>query len=180
MVLVDVGAQAVFWSAGMLGAAPTEPGAPAAIHARVLEAFRDWPNPVPAMLAATDPHAIIERPLVDRPPLTRWSVGRVTLLGDAAHPMVPALGQGANTAFEDAVELAHCLTTAPSIEGALTTYEAGRLPRTQVIQARSATQGSRAYDPDSERYLRGVAEQAQIGQDAFEQWLYGYRPGAVR
>ncbi len=109
-------------------------------------------------------------------PLTRWSRGRVTLLGDAAHAMVPALGQGANTAFEDAGELAQLLARQPGVEEALARYDTSRIYRTQIIHARSALQGSRYYEPDVEKFVRGVLEQANADQTAFEDWLYSYTP----
>ena len=88
--------------------------------------------------------------------------------------MVPSLGQGGNTAFEDACSLSQCLDHAPSIEAALVNYENSRIYRTQVIQARSAYQGSRAYDADSETFLRGVADMVEASQAEFEDWLYNY------
>ena len=78
-------------------------------------------------------------PAQDRPPLSRWGRGRVTLLGDAAHPMLPSLGQGANSAIEDAVVLAHAVATHSDPETALRTYERRRLRRTTAL-----VDGSRA------------------------------------
>jgi salicylate hydroxylase len=118
----------------------------------------------------------VERPISDRLPLARWSFGRVTLLGDAAHAMVPALGQGANTAFEDAWELARFLGEQPDIEAALTSYDNSRIHRTQIIQARSAFQGSRSYEPDGETFLRGVVDRATASRREFDDWLYNYPP----
>jgi 2-polyprenyl-6-methoxyphenol hydroxylase-like FAD-dependent oxidoreductase len=79
--------------------------------------------------------------LLDRDPIERWGRGPVTLLGDAAHPMLPHAGQGAAQAFEDAVALAHALgphkgdphNRAPAIDGLLRRYEAVRSARTKVI-----------------------------------------------
>jgi salicylate hydroxylase len=148
----------------------------AEVKSRVLEVFAGWAEPVQGVVEATDANDIVERPIYDRPPLQTWSQGRVTLLGDAAHPVVPVLGQGANTAFEDAWELGECLAHAPSIEAALARYENSRIQRTQVIQARSAFQGARSYDADAETFLRGVTQQAQMNQSEFEEWLYNYKP----
>jgi salicylate hydroxylase len=130
------------------------------------------------MMEATPAEDIVERPICDRLPSTRWSHGRVTLLGDAAHAMVPALGQGANTAFEDAWELSECLAGTLDVEAALTRYDKSRTYRTQIIQARSALQGSRSYEADGETFLRGVIEQASATQSEFEDWLYKYDPSA--
>src|SRR4029077_8517719 len=68
--------------------------------------------------------------LMVRAPLERWSVGRVTLLGDAAHSMLPFLAQGAVMAIEDGYVLARCLAAAP-VEAALQLYEAARRERTR-------------------------------------------------
>jgi 2-polyprenyl-6-methoxyphenol hydroxylase-like FAD-dependent oxidoreductase len=73
----------------------------------------------------------------DRPPSPRWGTGRVTLLGDAAHPMTPNLGQGACQALEDAVVLGASLSGATDVARALRAYEARRIPRTTAIVNRS-------------------------------------------
>lgn len=142
--------------------------------ARVLELFAGWAEPVEAIIAATPAEDIVERPIVDRSPLTHWSKGSVTLLGDAAHPVVPSLGQGANMAFEDAYELAECLANAPNIETALHAYETSRIPRTTVIYDRSATEGRGSYQPESETVFNKMMQPSQISQDTFEAWLYSY------
>ncbi|NDJ20916.1 NAD(P)-binding protein [Nostoc sp. B(2019)] len=172
----DLGSGYLFWSAATL--APDEFVAQSAIDvkSRVQEKFSGWAEPVQAIVKATDAEDIIERPISDRLPLQNWSQGRVTLLGDAAHPMVPLLGQGANTAFEDAWELSQCLSSASTIEAALANYENSRKPRTQVIQIRNAVQANRAYKADSETYLRGMMEKAQVSDTEFEEWLYNYKP----
>lgn len=176
--LFDVGGGYVFWSAGALSSDGSVSDGALAASRRVAETFAGWVPPVQAIIAATPVEDIVERPIEDRLPLTRWSSGRVTLLGDAAHAMVPALGQGANTAFEDAWELSQFLVHQPGIESALACYESSRIYRTQIIHARSALQGSRYYEADNEKFLRGVIEQANAPQNAFEDWLYGYSPSA--
>ena len=170
--LIDVGGGYIFWSAGALSVDISLSQNAVDVKKRVLEKYAGWGEPVQAIVEATDAEDIVERPIYDRPPLTSWSKGRVTLLGDAAHPMVPSLGQGGNTAFEDACALSQCLDHVPSIEAALANYENSRIYRTQVIQARSAYQGSRAYDVDSETFLRSVADMLEASQAEFEDWLY--------
>ncbi len=174
--LIDVGNGEIFWSAGALSVDEPLAQTSAEVKSRVLEKFAGWAEPVQAIVEQTDAEDIVERPISDRPPLLNWNVGRVVLLGDAAHPMVPSLGQGGNTAFEDAWELAQFLTHSPSLKAALTSYENSRIHRTQVIQARSAFQGARSYDSDSETFLQGVASQAKASQPEFENWLYNYKP----
>ncbi len=173
-LLVDVSDGYIFWSAGALSEEDSLTSS-ADVKSRVLEKFAGWGEPVQAIVAATPAEDIVERPIWDRPPLHRWSQGRVTILGDAAHPMVPSLGQGANTAFEDAWEISQWLTHAPNIESALTSYDNSRIQRTQVIQARSAFQGNRAYESDNETFLREALDQAQVSQPEFEDWMYQYQ-----
>jgi len=91
----------------------------------------DWLD-VPAMVRASE--VVLEYPMVDQDPLPRWSFGRVTLLGDAAHPMVPRGSNGAGQAILDArclADLLACRTGEP--EAALRAYEAERLPVTTNI-----------------------------------------------
>jgi 2-polyprenyl-6-methoxyphenol hydroxylase-like FAD-dependent oxidoreductase len=91
--------------------------------------FRDWNFdwiPFADLVAATG--EIYEYPKDDRDPLPRWSFGRVTLLGDAAHPMRPIGSQAGSQAVVDARVLALALATAGSIEQALAAYERERLP----------------------------------------------------
>ena len=77
--------------------------------------------------------AVYEFPMVDRDPLPRWSHGRVTLLGDAAHPMYPVGSNGASQAILDARELADQLAAQTSIDAALASYEAARRPATGAV-----------------------------------------------
>src|SRR5438128_734912 len=76
---------------------------------------------------------ILRNGVYARPPLTRWSVGRVTLLGDAAHPMTPDMGQGACQAIEDAVILADCPSDAADVCSALRAYDTRRIPRARRV-----------------------------------------------
>ena len=126
------------------------------------------------MVEATEAEKIIEGPIYERSPLASWSQGRVTLLGDAAHPMAPALAQGANTSFEDAYELAYCLSHSSSIENAFSCYEQRRIERTQIIQSRTAQAELRYYEATSETSVRQSSSQAS--NDEFQDWLYNYQP----
>jgi salicylate hydroxylase len=176
--LFDVGHEYIFWSAGALSSDGAMSDNDLAAKHQVLEIFAGWAPPVRAILEATPPEEIVERPIEDRIPLTHWSRGGVTLLGDAAHAMVPSLGQGANTAFEDAWELSGSLAVQPSIEAALAHYENKRIYRSQIIHARSELQGNKYYQSDNEIFSRRVLEQANADQNEFEDWLYGYMPPA--
>jgi 2-polyprenyl-6-methoxyphenol hydroxylase-like FAD-dependent oxidoreductase len=90
----------------------------------------DWLD-VPAFFRAAD--VVLEYPMVDKDPLPAWSFGRATLLGDAAHPMVPRGSNGAGQAILDARCLASLLKNHGSVAGALKAYEAARLQPTSTI-----------------------------------------------
>jgi len=109
---------------------------------------RDWAAPVPEIVSGTSEEAILQNDIIDRPPLDWWGSGTVTLLGDAAHPTTPNLGQGACQALEDAVALAHCLSETRPIEAALRKYEDMRLPRTTGI-VRNSWQTGKVLQLDS-------------------------------
>ena len=88
-----------------------------------------------SLIEATEPADVHRDDLFDRAPLRAWGEGRITLLGDAAHPMLPHAGQGAAQALEDAVVLGRCLTSAADLQAGLRRYEALRIPRTTRIVA---------------------------------------------
>ncbi|ROP35424.1 FAD-dependent monooxygenase [Saccharothrix texasensis] len=112
-------------------------GEPAAVRAR----FGAWPDPVPALVAAVPEGGVVRHDVHVVPPLASYVRGRVALLGDAAHAMDPALGQGAGQALEDAVVLADCLVSAASVGSALVRYDRSRGPRTRAVARRSARLG---------------------------------------
>jgi 5-methylphenazine-1-carboxylate 1-monooxygenase len=96
---------------------------------------------VPGLIRGAE--RVLEYPMVDRDPLTRWSEGRVTLLGDAAHPMYPIGSNGASQAILDARQLALHLARAGDVAEGLARYEAARLPPTAKL-----TLANRALGPD--------------------------------
>ncbi|ALT79982.1 flavin-dependent oxidoreductase [Paucibacter sp. KCTC 42545] len=98
----------------------------------------DWID-IPAIIDGAK--EIYEFPLVDRDPLPRWTFGRVTLLGDAAHPMYPIGSNGSAQAILDARYLADCLADDPDTSYALREYEAERLPKTTGIVLRNRMNG---------------------------------------
>jgi 2-polyprenyl-6-methoxyphenol hydroxylase-like FAD-dependent oxidoreductase len=102
-------------------------------HADLRRIFGAWAEPVPSIIGLTPAGAIIRNDIVDRPPIRGWGRGRVTLLGDAAHPTTPNLGQGGCMAIEDGVVLAHLLRGTADIPGTLREYERRRAPRTARI-----------------------------------------------
>ena len=107
----------------------------------VQDMFRGWHEPIQDILDATEEAEILKNPAYDLAPLSRWGVGRVTLLGDAAHPCTPNLGQGGCMAIEDALVLAKCIASQDDLEAALRRYETLRLRRTRHIQQRSLLMG---------------------------------------
>ena len=110
--------------------APAGKKAPAGrVQFTLLHLFGGWCRPVQAAIDATPEREILHDDVFDRPPPGRWGCGSVTLLGDAAHPMTPDLGQGACQAIEDAVVLAEELARNEDVGRALRCYEARRAPR---------------------------------------------------
>ncbi|NHN30657.1 FAD-dependent monooxygenase [Paenibacillus agricola] len=115
---------------------------PAGVRKQVaLGHLRGWVQPIEAVIAATHESSILSHDIYDSAPVRRWTEGRVALLGDAAHPMLPNLGQGGAQAMEDAWVLAQCLqeqVSAADVPAALQLYEQQRIPRTTkvVVQSR--------------------------------------------
>ena len=144
-----------------------------------LPTFADWHFDfldVPAVLSAAE--AVLEYPMVDQEPLPRWTFGRLTLLGDAAHPMVPRGSNGAGQAIVDCRALAEALAGAGSVEEGLAAYEAVRRPATAGVVHRN-----RANPPDA--ILREVCERtgdrpftdlaSVISQEELQALSEGYR-----
>jgi 2-polyprenyl-6-methoxyphenol hydroxylase-like FAD-dependent oxidoreductase len=103
--------------------------------------FSGWHEPIADFLESTDENEILRNGARDCAPLRRWGKGAVTLLGDAAHPCTPNLGQGGCMALEDAIVLAKCLGGGLPIGAALRRYESLRFQRTKHIQQRSLLMG---------------------------------------
>lgn len=141
--IVPLGAGRTYWFAverSEAGGCDPETG----VIPTLRERFAGWHQPIDAVLAATQDSAVVRHDLHDRPPLAPpWGIGRVTLLGDAAHPTTPNLGQGACQAIESAVVLGRCVAerdvsaarplTLDPLSAALRRYEQQRAPRTAAI-----------------------------------------------
>lgn len=134
--LASIGGGRAYWYFSR-NAPEGAPESPAGRKREVLEHLRDWYWPARKAVEATGEAKILRTDLYDREPAKRWGEGRVTLLGDAAHPMTPHLGQGACQAIEDAVVLAESLRGADSAASGLRSYEARRAERTGEIVRRS-------------------------------------------
>src|SRR6516162_4366474 len=149
---------------------------------RALAAFAGWHPQIRRIIAAADTCFIWA--LFDRDPLPRWSVGRVTLLGDACHPMYPFMGQGAAMAIEDGATLAACLVAAGNADPAvrLRHYEQLRLPRVTRLQDMSRANKTRFHMRDGPAQEARDAEWSRAADrspDALR-WLYAYDAGLVR
>lgn len=107
----------------------------------LLERYKGWPYGIEAAIASTPAASILQNDLFDRPPASTYTRRRLVLVGDAAHPTTPNLGQGANMAIDDGIVLARCLRNSPTIEGALQEYQRERLPRTRMVVQRSWSYG---------------------------------------
>ncbi|WP_280471786.1 FAD-dependent oxidoreductase [Nocardia cyriacigeorgica] len=123
----------------LFGVADSAPGlrGPQGEYAEVRRRFGAWHDPIPALLDAVDPATVLRHDIYELPPLSSYVLGRVALLGDAAHAMTPNMGQGANQGLEDAVTLAALLDRIDSVPAALAEYDRVRRPRTQDIARRS-------------------------------------------
>jgi salicylate hydroxylase len=140
----------------------------------LMSEFEGWSEPVGKLIrSATETRRWA---IYDRDPLERWTEGRVTLLGDAAHAMLPFFAQGAAQALEDAFVLAECLRRATPAEArdALQSYEQIRRPRASQVQLMSRGREIKNHLPDG-------AAQAQRDQDLGagnplrdSAWLYGH------
>lgn len=135
--LVSLGDGRFYWYATK-NAPEGQGDAPRGRKAELLELFGGWHEPVPSVVRTTEEEDILRNDVYDREPLERWGIGRVTLLGDAAHPMTPNLGQGACQAIEDAAALAECVCEREGdVEDALRLYEGRRKGRVALIARRS-------------------------------------------
>jgi salicylate hydroxylase len=120
--------------------------------------------------------------LHDRAELPCWSAGRVALLGDACHPMLPMMAQGAAQSIEDGAALAALLTAMPGdIAGVLTRYEAVRKPRATKLQQASAANRIRFHLPDGEAQRARDEAMATSGDRSIANigWLYAYDAAEV-
>ena len=111
----------------------------------------------------------------DHAPLRRWVNGRIALLGDAAHPMLPFYAQGAGQAIEDAAALAVCLTTGPwDPSAALARYELVRMPRATQVQEASRGRIPHHHLPDGPEQLARDAQFAGEDPLSHNAWIYAY------
>ena len=148
--------------------------------AEVLARYDGW-HPIVRGLIKAFPETFIWA-LHDRLSLPRWSDGRVTLLGDACHPMLPMMAQGAAQSIEDGAAFAALLTAMPGdVPGALAHYEALRKPRATRLQEASATNRTRFHLPDGPEQQKRDEAMATSGDRSIANigWLYRHDASVV-
>jgi salicylate hydroxylase len=146
----------------------------------VLARYEGWHPTVRGLISAF-PETFIWA-LHDRAELPRWSAGRVALLGDACHPMLPMMAQGAAQAIEDGAALASLLKAMPDdIAGALARYEALRKPRATRLQQASAANRTRFHLPDGDAQRARDEALATSGDRSIANigWLYAHDAAAI-
>ena len=141
-------------------------------HAELKKDFSGWHRNVQIVIDAMDRDACFKWALFDRAPLPQWSVGRVTLLGDACHPTLPFMAQGAAMAIEDAAVLANSVADGVDIQSSLLRYESLRQPRTSRIQAGSRHNAAQFHLSGSLAWRRNKRMAAARANTA--DWLYSY------
>ena len=139
--------------------------------------YEGWHPSIQAVIDAADRDQCYQWSLYIRPVVRGWSSARTTILGDAAHPTLPYLAQGAAMAIEDGAVLARCLDQAPTIPEALDLYERNRVERTaRVVEQSSANQ--KLFHLRSEAEIRQRFAGRDEGADR-NAWLYAYNPLTV-
>ena len=149
-------------------------GEPAVLRAH----FRTCAGPLRDLLGAPDSWLVWS--LADRAVARPLARGRTALIGDAGHPVLPYLAQGAALAIEDAAVLTRCLADGPGVPEALAAYARARASRVRRVQ-RAARSNGRTYHAGSLMGLARNAVMARLGPDGMRDryaWLYGWTPPA--
>jgi salicylate hydroxylase len=155
----------------------TESWTATATVAEFLEEFKGWDDRLTSLIRAAGTPG--RWALLDRAPLTRWTSGTVTLLGDAAHPMFPFFAQGAAQAIEDAATLAGCLAANPGDPAAaLRRYEERRIPRTTRLQEVSRARAHVNHLPDGPEQRSRDASFKDTDALAASAWIYAHNVAA--
>jgi len=132
---VALGPSHTYWFATERG--PEGQTAPEGELAYLRSKYGSWADPIPALLSSTDPDDVLRNDLYDRDEARQWSRGPIVLVGDAAHPMRPHLGQGGCQGLEDAAILAHCLDKVDDPTTAFARFAAARRPRVRALARES-------------------------------------------
>jgi len=138
-----------------------------ATNEEFLHHYSDYAPELLELIRSVPPGELFKWGLRDREPLATWTHGRVAMLGDAAHPMMPFLGQGACIALEDGLVLGRAFAAARTIDEALTRYEAARRTRGTNVQLWTREEGITLQDPTRKR------------RTALDRGLFDYDPATV-
>lgn len=144
---------------------------------RLRRDLKGWHPAVQAIVEAADEDGCFRWSLHNRPPIHNWSTGRVTILGDAAHPTLPYLAQGAAMAIEDAAVLTRALGMRPTVSEALQLYQRNRIDRTARVVLTSTANRRLFHLPSVEEMRKEFANRKE-GDDR-NKWLYSYNPLTV-
>jgi salicylate hydroxylase len=136
---------------------------PATIKDFLLE-YEDFHDDVVGLIRCSPPESLIKWGLFVRPPIAQWSTGRVVLMGDAAHPILPFLGLGAALAIEDGIVLSRALAEAPAVESAFAAFQEARSDRVETVRTQTIRQGEiiQASDPDGPTVTRSPSQNTDL------------------
>ena len=143
-----------------------------ASKAEIREEFAGWHPHVTKIIEAAPEANLFKWALCARSALMRWVRGRAAVLGDAAHPLLPYLGQGAVMAIEDAVLLGRAFHEAADVPEALARYEGARVGRARFVVERSTLMVPRYHSPDPDSFRHDVPVDEALG-------LFNYDPAVV-
>jgi len=174
LIAARIAPNRIYWSA--LGFVPQGGiGEDPSFLDTVKERFSGWADPVSALFEATRPDEVARRDIFGGVALDRWGFGRLTLLGDAAHPMTTVLGQGGCMALEDAAVLSQSVAAEPDITRALRQYEQRRIQRTTEMMNLI-----KKFNPGGRETSIKVAVRNQMIKRAFHRGLGGQYVNFVR
>ena len=139
----------------------------------VLETFSDYNQQVKNIISATPPEGCYKWGIFTRQPIAKWSSERVTLLGDAAHPLEPFMGQGASMAIEDGVVLGRIIEDSSGFSEIIERYEAARIERSHFVTEHSKKAGQRFTGNNPDAYTK------EDHKNEEELGLFYYDPGNV-
>jgi|TARA_B100000315_G_scaffold93127_1_gene85659 salicylate hydroxylase len=139
----------------------------------VLEVFSDYNQQVKNIMLATPPESCYKWGIFTRKPINKWSSERVTLLGDAAHPLEPFMGQGASMAIEDGVVLGRIIEDASDVSEIIKRYETARIERSHFVTEHSKKAGQRFTGSNPDSYTKEKHKNEE------ELGLFNYDPGNV-
>jgi salicylate hydroxylase len=136
--------------------------------------FIGWHSSIQIVIDALDKDACYRYALNNRPPVSNWSTGKATLLGDSAHPTLPYMASGAVMAIEDAAVLSRCLEKNNDVSNAILQYQNNRLDRTSRI-VNGSTQSRALYRIEDVQEMRNAFHENNLNKSRAE-WLYSYDP----